>query len=59
MHCYVYEENVETLVTFEPKTLQILMPILRTLTKIIEISGNTETFSNVSPSQMLLFLNDQ
>ena len=46
-------------VTFEPKTLQILMPILQTLTKIIEISGNTETFSNVSPNQMLLFLNDQ
>ena len=43
----------------KPKTLQLLMPILQTLTKIIEISGNTETLSNVSPNKMLLFLNDQ
>ena len=35
------------------------MPILQTLTKIMEISGNTETLSNVSPNQMLLFLNNQ
>ena len=35
------------------------MPILQTLTKIIEISGNTETLSNVSPNQMLVFLKDQ
>ena len=47
-------------IAVETKNLQILMFFFcRQLMKITEISGNTETLSNVSPNQMLLFLNDQ